>query len=291
MRLFSRKKKKNTKNERKESFINYFDSLDVGMDSKGVITVQNPTKSDTFITTNNEGQKEYHTVRIVMTKGSNSSYFFKGDKQHPSGTLQLLTPLDIDVNRAEKYGVNVSSSIDGAVCKRIAENKDYIFYNYGCFKDGSGGCNLRQSKQDEKQVVFFGEARILSCIFHGFLFQVNHHDYGSELYLWAKDVETGNEKVFSWFGKYSIPTGFGSRYSQDDISEMYVDEATDTLIIKAHRRFCETTLQKQNIEDDLFNIETDYYLSITFDNFDFHATAIYDKTSIKQFFDNKYQQE
>ena len=66
--------------------------------------------------------------------------------------------------------------------------------------------------------------------------QIDNSAYGTELYLFAKDINTGDLKIYPWFGKSAIPTGRGSRYDQDTVKKMYIDENSDSIIIEVSRQ-------------------------------------------------------
>ena len=102
--------------------------------------------------------------RTVMTKGVPADYFFEGDERNKCAELPLLSPLKIDIEKAVKEGVAGKQSWEGSKCFLVAENDEYLFYNYGCYPDGSGGCTVGQKKADPKKVLFFGKARSKTCV-------------------------------------------------------------------------------------------------------------------------------
>ena len=130
---------------------------------------------------------------------------------------------------------------------------------------------------------------MFGCVFHDHLIQVNKSAYGDELYVYAKEIYTGQEKIYKWLGKYSIDTGRGSRYDQDHVQSMRIDEAADTIVLKINRTKC-PYITNPNEEDQLTNIDTDYTLTISYRDGDFHAVATY-PTNILQIFENKYDSQ
>lgn len=227
-----------------------------------------------------------HSPRTIMTKGVPADYFFAGDNSNPSATLRLMAPLKIDVDNAVKNGIPGKQTWDGSKCFLAAENEDYRFYIYGCYSDKSGGCNIRQSKKNPKEVVFFGKAREHSCIFHNKLVQISSSAYGDELYLFVKDIDTGKEKIYPWFGKYAIPTDRGSRYDQDSIQSIRVDEESDTIVIEVSRAYyinpspddCEAVC----------NADTNYTMTVSYDGEDLRAKAYFPELNVEVIFDNQY---
>ena len=230
------------------------------------------------------GYHEIASPRRVMTSGVPADYYFSGDKNTKGANYKLLAPIAVDCVKALKEGVAVEHSWDPSKCFLVAENDKYAFYNYGCYPDGSGGTTIRQSKTNPKDTVFFGRARMMNCIFHGHLLQVNTSAYADELYLWTKDIETGRERIFPWFGKYAIPTGRGSRYDQDHIKGMHIDSEADAVVIDVERSCC-TFVQAQDEEDRLCNIDCKYTLTITYDGEKFHGVAAFDSIKTALVFD------
>ena len=57
-------------------------------------------------------------------------------------------------------------------CGLVAESKEYLFYRYAAYSDGSGGYILRSNKAKPKEIVFFGRSCRYNCVFHDFLFLV-----------------------------------------------------------------------------------------------------------------------
>lgn len=68
--------------------------------------------------------------RTVMTKGVPADYFFEGDERNKCAELPLLSPLKIDIEKAVKEGVAGKQSWEGSKCFLVAENDEYLFYNY-----------------------------------------------------------------------------------------------------------------------------------------------------------------
>ena len=230
-----------------------------------------------------EERKVIRTKRPIMSKGVPADYFFDGNDKIKCKEMNILDPLPIDVYKAYLTGVPGRNAWEGSKCFAIAESENYIFYNYGCYPDGSGGCNLRQNKDNPQKVVFFGKSRRMSCIFHDHLVQVDSSAYGTELYLWTKDIHTGKERIYPWFGKYDIPTGRGSRYDQDSVLGMSIDKENDSIIIDVRRHFCEFA-----DPDDLeyvCNADTNYKLIVKFKNGEFVATAEFPELNVSQIFE------
>ena len=199
--------------------------------------------------------------RTVMTKGVPADYFFEGDERNKCAELPLLSPLKIDIEKAVKEGVAGKQSWEGSKCFLVAENDEYLFYNYGCYPDGSGGCTVGQKKADPKKVLFFGKARSKTCVFHNKLVQVNGSTYGTELYLFVKDIESGKEKIYPWFGKYAIPTGRGSRYDQDNVLDPSPDD-----------------------NEAICNADTNYVMTVKANGDDFQATAEFPELNVSVIF-------
>lgn len=230
-------------------------------------------------------QPEHLTIkanRKVMTKGVPRDYFFEGDDRNDCATLPLLSPMKINIEKAIKDGIPGKRSWEGSQCIMLAENDEYRFYNYGCYSDGSGGCTVGQKKDNPKQILFFGKAKSKTCIFHNKLVQIDGTAYGDELYLFTKDIDTGKEKIYPWFGKYAIPTGTGSRYDQDNILDMYVDEETDSIIIEVQRRAYINPSPDDN--EILCNADTNYTMTIKIKGDDFEAVAEYPELNISVLF-------
>lgn len=230
-------------------------------------------------------QPEHVTVkanRTVMTKGFPDDYYFEGDEHNAAATLPLLTPMKINLEKAIKEGVPRKRSWEGSKCILVAENEEYLFYNYGCYPDGSGGCTVGQRKSNPKRVLFFGKAKSKTCIFHDKLVQISTTAYGTELYLYVKDINTGKEKIYPWFGKYAIPTGRGSRYDQDSILDMRVDTASDSIIIEVKREFYINPSPDDN--ESICNADTNYVMTIKLDGDELYATAYYPELNVSVVF-------
>ena len=125
-----------------------------------------------------------------------------------------------------------------------------------------------------------------NCIFHNYLMQIDNSAYGTELYLFAKDINTGDLKIYPWFGKYAIPTGRGSRYDQDTVKKMYVDENTDSIIIEVSRQSYINPSADDN--EALCNADTDYIMTVKYDGKDFYATAEFPELNISVVYQNQY---
>ena len=221
--------------------------------------------------------------RPVMTRGVPADYFFGGNDKIKCKEMSILDPLPIDVHKAYFNGISGRNEWEGSKCFAIAESVDYIFYNYGCYPDGSGGCNLRQNKDNPKKVVFFGKSRMMSCIFHDHLVQVDSSAYGTELYLWTRDVHTGKERIYPWFGKHSIPVERSSSYNQDSILGMSIDEEIDALKIEVRRQFCEFADPAD--PENICNADTNYNLIVKYQNGEFVATAEFPELNVSQIFE------
>lgn len=230
--------------------------------------------------------KELHTGRTVKTKSFPGDYYFCGKPNEKGSTLPLLAPVAVDVEDAYRNGVRGLKSWEGMFCFRIAETPEYVFYKYRCHEDGSGGCNIRQSKLNPRETVFFGKAKMYGCVFHDYLIQVDKSAYGDELYVYAKEIHTGEEKIYQWLGKYSIATGRGSRYDQDHVINLSVDSSSNMIVLDVNRTKCQN-ITNPDEEDRLTNIDTDYKLMISYRDGDFHAEAQY-STNLRQIFDNIY---
>lgn len=288
MGLFSlfKKSKKQSNNISSESIQSVYDEI-----SESVTTYQmmqeDEKKNGKQTKRNVVFQPEHITIkadRTMMTKGVPADYFFDGDENNKCGERPLLSPLKIDIEKAVKDGVPGASFSMKSNCILIAENDEYRFFNYGCFPDGSGGSNVCQKKDNPKQVLFFGKARTKTCIYHNKLVQINDSAYGTELYLFVKDITSGEEKIYPWFGKYAIPTGRGSRYDQDTILDMKVDEASDSIIINVQRQFYINPSPDDN--EALCNADTNYVMTVKINGDDFEAVAEYSELNISVVFGN-----
>lgn len=234
-------------------------------------------------------QSEHLTIkssRKIMTCGVPAEYFFEGDEKNKSGELSLLKPLKIDIEKAMKEGIPGKKSWEGSNCLLVAENDDYCVYNYGCHNDASGGCTVMQNKSNPSRALFFGKAKINNCIFHNHLVQIDNSAYGTELYLFAKDINTGKLKIYPWFGKYAIPTGRGSRYDQDTVQSMRVDKELDAIIIEVSRRAYINPLADDN--EVICNADTNYILTIKYDGNDFNAKAEFPELNVSIVYQNQY---
>lgn len=232
-------------------------------------------------------QPEHITIkanRTTMTKGVPEDYFFEGDERNKCAELPLLSPLKINIEKAVKVGVAGKQTWEGSKCFLVAENDEYRFYNYGCYPDGSGGCTVGQKKSKPKQIFFFGKARSITCIFHNKLVQINRSAYGTELYLFVKDIASGEEKIYPWFGKYAIPTDRGSRYDQDNILDMKVDTESDSIIIEVQRQCYINPSPEDN--EILCNADTNYIMTVKANGDDFQATAEFPELNISVIFGN-----
>ena len=234
-------------------------------------------------------QPEHITItssRKVMTRGVPAEYYFPGDNTNSSGEFSFLKALKIDIANAVKNGIPGKNSWEGSKCFLVAENNEYGVYNYGCYPDASGGCTVIQKKANPSRVLFMGKAKMNNCIFHNYLMQIDNSAYGTELYLFAKDINTGDLKIYPWFGKYAIPTGRGSRYDQDTVKKMYVDENTDSIIIEVSRQSYINPSADDN--EALCNADTDYIMTVKYDGKDFYATAEFPELNISVVYQNQY---
>lgn len=230
-------------------------------------------------------QPEHITIRAnrtAMTRGVPADYFFGGDERNKCAELPLLSPLKIDIEKAVKEGIAGKQRWEGSKCFLVAENDEYRFYNYGCYPDGSGGCTVGQKKTDPKEVLFFGKARSKTCVFHNQLVQVDGSAYGTALYLFVKDIESGKEKIYPWFGKYAIPTGSGSRYDQDNVLDMKVDTASDSIIIEVQRRYYLNPSPDDN--EAICNADTNYVMTVKANGDNFQATAEFSELNVSVIF-------
>ena len=231
-------------------------------------------------------QPEHITIkadRTVMTKGVPADYFFVGDERNKCAVLPLLSPLKVDIEMAVKEGIAGKRPWEGSKCFLVAENDEYCFYNYGCYPDGSGGCTVGQKKSNPKEVLFFGKARSKTCVFRNKLVQVDGSAYGTELYLFVKDIDSGKEKIYPWFGKYAIPTGRGSRYDQDNVLDMKVDVASDSIIIEVQRHYYINPSPDDN--EAICNADTNYVMIVKADGDGFQATAEFPELNVSVIFD------
>ena len=230
-------------------------------------------------------QPEHITIRArraIMTKGYPGNYYFFGDEHNKSGTLPLLSPLKIDVEKAVKKGIPRKNDWEPSNCILVAENDEYRFYNYGCYNDGSGGCTIGQKKSNPDQVLFFGKAGVYTCIFHNKLVQVDSSAYGTDFFLFFKDISSGKELICPWFGKYAIPYATGSRYDQDSVLSMKVDAESDSIIIEASRKFYINPSPDDN--EALCNADTNYIMTVKAIGDGFQATADFPELNISVIF-------
>jgi hypothetical protein len=222
---------------------------------------------------NTGGYRIVKSIRKKRTKGVPADYFFPGDNNNPSGVLKILSPLTIDCEKAVKDGIEGKNSWDPTLCKLIAENEKYTFYNYGCFEDSSGGVNIRKSNSNPKDVVFFGKARTYSCIFHNHLVQVDSSVHSGHQYLWIRHIDTGVEQIFPWFEPDDGSTI--SAFIKDYVQDMRLDSAEDKLIISVSRKPC-SFVNAENEENPWYNIECTYSLVVSCENDRFIGRAIFD---------------
>lgn len=172
---------------------------------------------------------------------------------------KMLEPYPINIDLVIQQGKNEH----GKLSSIMIQNKDYCFYRYCSYPDNSGGYVLRRNKKNLQELVYFGENMQLCCIYHDYLFQVDHHSkVGGQFYIVCTDIFTGDQNKYELFGKGSNWTHHV--YCQDSVDEMYVEN--DELIIKVHRVKDNTpSFAKKNVaDDDLFNIDTDYTIAVTF---------------------------
>lgn len=110
------------------------------------------------------------------------------------------------------------------------------------------------------------------------MIQVNGSAYGTELYLFVKDIDSGKEKIYPWFGKYAIPTGKGSRYDQDNVLDMKIDTDSDSTIIEVQRQYYVNPSPDDN--EALCNADTNYIMTVKANGDDFQATAKFPELNI-----------
>lgn len=222
--------------------------------------------------------------RAMMTKGVPAEYFFEGDAHNKSKELALRSPLKINIEKALKEGVPGAQPRRGSGCAFIAETDEYRFYNYGCYSDGGGGCTIAQKKSKPKQALFFGKSKHYTCIFHNKLMQIDSIAHGTGLYLFVKDIDSGKEQIYPWFGKYAIPTGWGSRYDQDRILDMRVDADSDSVIIEVQRRYYINPALDDS--EAICNADTTYTMTVKDCGAKFRATADFPELNVSVIFED-----
>ena len=157
-------------------------------------------------------------------------------------------------------------------CEKIGESEKYIFYSYLSYNDGSGGYVLRASKEDPRNIVYFGENKKFSCIYKNHLFLVDTIGFTRKLLAISRDIDTGVQFEYDWFGKRSYFKGHGNlhRISQDSVNGLSV--INDQLVFDVTRTRVKPYDEN---DDDEYNIDSDYKLIVNFKNGSFYATAVF----------------
>lgn len=216
----------------------------------------------------------------LLPKGFPCDYFFPGDGNNKYAEMPLLTPLKINMAKVLENGVPGKQSWEGSSCFLIEESDDYFFYNYACYSDGSGGCNVRQSKAKPKEIVFFGKSRAFSCVFHDLLVQVDVA--GRDLFLYVKNVHNASERIYPCFGTKKDDSDDWDRYAQDKIQSMDVDYQKDAVVIKVLRSF--TQFSEPNDPEYICNADTQYVMYLKYNDGKLHLSAEYPELNITQIF-------
>ena len=192
---------------------------------------------------------------------------------------KILEKYKIDIektNQLYKPGDSARDNIYGReYCELIAESNDYRFYSYRTCTDGSGGYVLRQEKKAPKNVVYFGGCKRFNCVFKGYLFQVSANDLLGIFAVTARNVVTGEEKKFNWFGKkarYCVINGYGRFFCQDTVKGVSVQDGK--LIFEVSRVKSNDPLNKSE-EIDEFDIDTMYKLVVEYIDKKFKAKAVF----------------
>ncbi len=173
-----------------------------------------------------------------------------------------------DYKMLDKFKINIDKcQKKKEIClEKMCESNNYIFYKYQEKNEWYYPAYiLRQSKENKKNVVFFGNFLPFYCIYKGHLFLAEESGElfkGRDL-ITCINVENGNVTRYKWKSEYGIVrniNGYGRVYCQDSIKKVYV--SNDTLII-------EITREKTNDEsanDYKYNYSMDYVLSIKYNN-------------------------
>lgn len=195
----------------------------------------------------------------IIELGDNMGLFSKKIKD-----CQVLERYKIDID-----GLLLNKNED---IKLIGENDKYVFFNY---TDSGNHYILRQNKLKRKEVVSFGSISYYDvfCIWDKYLVMAMSGD--SELNIWDSfifiDTETGSRdsmKLRSEYGNMVFINGYGRKYNQDTIRNMYT--RGDTLIIEFGRKKC----TEKDADKIPYNEDMDYtlYLEIVDNEISIHRS-------------------
>lgn len=194
---------------------------------------------------------------------------------------KILEAYKIDIEKTNSiYKVNNSREEPELLTKReycelIAESNKYNFYSYRTYSDGSGGYVLRQDKQNPMNVVYFGDCKMHNCVFHGYLFQVNHSGEIGRFGITGRNIQTGEITRFSWLsdkGNAYVIRGYGRFYCQDSVNKVFIKDGK--LIFKITRKKSNYS-PKGSSKNDKYDIDTDYDLVVSYAEGKLKATAVY----------------
>ncbi len=198
----------------------------------------------------------------------------------PIYNYKMLQRIHCDLDSA----VNNPNPQDGEYCRIIAESKDYLFYSYMAHDDNSGGYVIRRTKAKMREKRFFGKNYKMSCVFEPYLFQCNSYGERGRFFIYAKNMETGEETKCDWLGKGDVfltDSGFGRFYVQDVIKS--VDIENGQLVFHVHRNKSSAPEYVSSTEGeyrDDFDFDTDYKLIITLESGELRPVAVFDTDTV-----------
>ena len=188
---------------------------------------------------------------------------------------KMLERCKVDLEEALRQ----SGTEDNNHCGLVAESKEYLFYRYAAYSDGSGGYILRRNKAKPKEIVFFGRSRRYNCVFHDFLFQVDASGELGRFYITCTNIYSGEKSKCPWLSEkanFISINGYGRFYCQDSVNEMYV--ADDKLVIKVYRKkITQVRMEDSAYLNDPNNIETPYTLIVSMDAGRFQVKYVFPK--------------
>ena len=143
-------------------------------------------------------------------------------------------------------------------CRMIGATKDYIFYAYQCYEDGSGGHIIRRDRKNPSIKVYFGNSCTKIVLINDFLFLLNARvSFGCSTIL-AINVHTGKTQELDWLGKgtnFLVVNRNGHTFSQDQV--ICASAFLDQLTVFVKRR------KSDNADpNNKFDIDTDYKIEV-----------------------------
>lgn len=192
---------------------------------------------------------------------------------------KVLERYKIDIEKTNELfqsgQTNTESWKDREFCELVAQDNLYKFYGYRTYSDHSGGYILRQEKKKPKNVVFFGDNKQLNCIFHGYLFQVNHNGELGRFGITGRNVMDGSLTQFNWLSdkaKFILINSYGRFYSQDSVKSVSIKE--DKMVFKVSREQSSDPREKEKATD-IYDIDVEYDLVVEFISGKFKATRVF----------------